>query len=80
MNEVVIFFVVAALFLAVIGIRAAKRAARDHLCAGCGRHFQKMRGPSYFPGVMISTDAMSAGIEGIGRECRSCGRTYCSHC
>ena len=53
-------------------------------CEICGRQISHVeRGaPSYIdiPGVLISAEAMRAGLEGPGYVCKRCGRIYCYDC
>jgi tetratricopeptide (TPR) repeat protein len=78
----VVLCIVAAMVVFRMIAAVGRQAMREQICAECSRPFQKIPQPPYanFGRVMISTQALRSGAEGVGRECQSCGRTYCSWC
>lgn len=56
---------------------------KSNLCDSCSRPFEKIINPAELMmgmGVMMRTDQLMSGREGVGKECVKCLRTICSNC
>lgn len=51
-------------------------------CEVCGRVCQVNRPPEWVSGMgaMMSMDEVNLGMAGLGDECKTCGRLYCTRC
>lgn len=61
----------------------ATKYVRNFRCDFCGRLFEKVKNSNEFVegmSVMIRTDQLMSGKEGVGYECVECQRTICSDC